>query len=118
MELNEVFSTNLARIRKAAGLSQRDLANKSGLTQRMINFYEHNPKSLPVDRLKALSDALDVKVADFFNEAETSPLDSLDVRWVKKLQDLKTLSEADRKEINQHINSLLEKAKLKQEAKA
>lgn len=113
--MNELFSTNLVRIRKAKGLSQRDLAEKSGLTQRMVNFYEHNPKSLPVDKLKALSDALRVKVSDFFNEEETSPLDSLDVRWIKKIQELKNLSEADRKEINQHINSLIEKAKLKEE---
>lgn len=79
----------------------------------MINLYEHNPQSLPVDRLKALADALHAKVSDFFNEDDHSPLDTLDVRWLKKMQEIQSLSEADKKELNQHINSLLEKARLK-----
>ena len=68
MEINELFSTNLVRLRKARGFSQRELAHKAGLTQRMVNLYEHNPQSLPVDRLKGLADALGAKVSDFFNE--------------------------------------------------
>ena len=118
MEINELFSINLARLRKAKGLSQRDLATKTGLTQRMINHYEHNPRSLPVDRLKLLASALGAKVSDFFNENESAQVDSLDVRWVKKIQELQNLSDADRKEINQHINSLIEKSRLKKESPA
>ena len=116
VEINELFSINLARLRKAKGLSQRDLASKTGLTQRMINHYEHNPRSLPVDRLKLLASALGSQVSDFFNENESAQVDSLDVRWVKKIQELQNLSDADRKEINQHINSLIEKARLKKES--
>jgi hypothetical protein len=70
-------------------------------------------RSVPVDRLKALAIALNARVSDFFNEDENSPLDTLDVRWLKKMQDTQSLSEPDRKEINQHLNSLLEKARLK-----
>ena len=117
MEINELFSFNLVRLRKAKGLSQRGLAEKTGLTQRMINLYEHNPRSLPVDRLKLLASALGARISAFFDEDEASPLDDLDVRWVKKMQELQTLSETDRKEINQHINSLLEKSRLKKDQK-
>jgi len=115
VEINELFSINFVRLRKAKGLSQRELATKTGLTQRMINHYEHNPRSLPVDRLKLLATALGTRIADFFNEDESSHVDSLDVRWVKKIQELQNLSDADRKEINQHINSLVEKTKLRKE---
>ena len=118
MEINELFSINLARLRKAKGLSQRELATKTDLTQRMINHYEHNPRSLPVDRLKALASALGARVSDFFNENESAQVDSLDVRWVKKIQELQNLSDADRKEINQHINSLIEKSRLKKETES
>jgi len=115
VEINELFSINFVRLRKARGLSQRELATKTGLTQRMINHYEHNPRSLPVDRLKLLATALGARISDFFNEDESSHVDSLDVRWIKKIQELRNLSDADRKEINQHINSLIEKSRLKKE---
>jgi transcriptional regulator with XRE-family HTH domain len=117
VEINELFSINFVRLRKARGLSQRDLAAKTGLTQRMINHYEHNPRSLPVDRLKTLAEALNAQISDFFSENESAHVDSLDVRWVKKIQELQTLSDADRKEINQHINSLIEKSRLKSGSK-
>jgi transcriptional regulator with XRE-family HTH domain len=113
MEINELFSVNLVRLRKKKGLSQRGLAEKTRLTQRMINLYEHNPHSLPVDRFKLLANALDARVSDFFDESDVSPIDTLDVRWLKKIQEIQSLSESDRKEINQHINSLLEKTRLK-----
>ncbi len=115
MEINEIFSKNLIRLRKLKGLSQRELAKATHLTQRIINYYENNPKSIPADKLKILASALDTKISDFFNEDDSFYLDNIDVRWVKKINNLKQLSEADRKEINRHINSLLEKSKLKKE---
>lgn len=66
-------------------------------------------------KLKILADALGGQIADFFDTEEASPLDSLDSRWIKKIQDLQSLPESDRKEINQHINSLMEKSRLKKE---
>jgi len=115
MEIGEIFSRNLVRIRKAKGLSQRQLAQKTGLSQRMINHYEHNPRSLPVDRLNVLATALGARIADLFDEVDDSPFDTLDVRWIKKIQDIQSLPEIDRKELNQHINSLLEKTRLRKE---
>jgi transcriptional regulator with XRE-family HTH domain len=113
MDISEVFSANFLRIRKTRGFSQRELAGKTGLSQRMIHYYEHHPRSLPIDRLVVLANALNVRVADFFDEEIDTPIETLDVRWIKKIQELKTLSEADRKEINQHINTLIEKTRLK-----
>jgi transcriptional regulator with XRE-family HTH domain len=115
MEINEIFSANLARLRKLKNLSQRDLAKATGLTQRIVNYYENKPKSIPIEKLKTLAAALDAKVSDFFNESGSSKIDDIDIRLVKKINELKSLSEADRKEINRHISSLLEKNKLKKE---
>ena len=115
VEINELFSANLVRIRKAKGLSQRELSSKTGISQRMINHYEHNPRSLPVDRLKVLSDALGARISSFFSEDEVTGIDTIDVRWIKKLQDIKSLPEADQKEINRHINSLLQKLEMSRE---
>ena len=83
----------------------------------MIFHYENSPSAVPFKNLKILSDALGIQISDFFNHVDSSSLDSLDLRWVKKVQDIQSLSESDRKEINQHINSLLEKTRLKKEHK-
>ncbi len=113
METGELFSKNFVKLRKAKGLSQRDLAAKTGLTQRMINHYEHNPRSIPVDKLNLLAASLSARISDFFDEQDSPPVDILDVRLIRKIQGLQNLSDSDRKEINQHINSLIEKSRLK-----
>ena len=115
VNINEIFSANLTRIRKQKGLSQRELASLTGISHRMINHYENNSNAIPMNKIKSLADALGVKIADFFAEAESGNiLDDLDVRWIKKINEIKELPEADRKEINRHINSLLEKNRLKE----
>jgi len=40
----EPFGARLARFRQAAGYSQRDLAQKTGVSQRMIAYYEKQPQ--------------------------------------------------------------------------
>ena len=112
MEINKIFSKNLIRLRKLKGYSQRELAKKTDLTQRIINYYENEPKSIPIDKLKIMAVALDAKISDFFNEEENSFLDKVDIRWIKKLKDIMNMPETDKREINKHINSLLEKRKL------
>ena len=111
MKINNIFSTNLIRFRKIKGFSQRELAKKVVLSDRMISYYEKEPQSIQFEKLKALADSLDVQISDFFNDnnGKTALIENLDVRWIKKLNELKNLSENDIKEINNHINYLLEK---------
>ena len=114
VETKEIFSNNLTRLRKQEGLSQRELARITGISYRMINHYENNPTAIPMNKIKSLADALNIKIADFFDESDNeNHLTDLDVRWIKKIKELKDLPEADRKEINRHINSLVENQKLK-----
>ncbi|MCD6122959.1 MAG: helix-turn-helix transcriptional regulator [Spirochaetales bacterium] len=115
METNEVFSKNLSRIRKLKGYSQRELAKITGISYRMINHYENNPTSVPINKIKILADALNTKIAAFFDDTvNDNSLDALDVRWIKKINEIRELPEEDRKEINRHISSLVEKHKLKE----
>jgi DNA phosphorothioation-dependent restriction protein DptG len=113
MDTSEHFSATLARIRKQRGLSQRQLAEMTGTSYRMICHYETKASAVPMNKLKALAEALNVRIADLFDEDEVLQLETMDVRLFKKMQEIQTLSEADRKELNQHINSLLEKSRLK-----
>lgn len=59
--------TNLQRIRTKKGLSQSALAEKSGVTKRMIECYEQKTRSIDnasLERLCALSAVLGCKIED------------------------------------------------------
>ena len=58
------LSQNLKFIRMSKGLSQQDLANKCGISKKAISHYETNISNPPIDKLKAISVALNVTIAD------------------------------------------------------
>jgi len=116
MDIKDIFSQNLVQFRKLKGLSQRELAKQTKLTQRIINYYENRPLSVPFANIETLADTLDVNITDFFNrqnKEEHNQFGSLDIRWIKKMYDIKQLPAEDQKEINRHINYLIEKNKSK-----
>ena len=65
--LSEQTETNLARYRKARGLSQSQLANASGLSLRSIQLYEQRQNDInnaQYNRLQALANTLGCKIED------------------------------------------------------
>jgi transcriptional regulator with XRE-family HTH domain len=58
------FGERLAQARESAGLTQLQLAEKLGATQRVITYWERGRVALRADQLNALADALGV-TADF-----------------------------------------------------
>lgn len=119
MEMSKIFSKNLVKFRKIKGYSQMDLAKKTGLTQRMINYYENNPGSIPIEKLKQLVKELDIQISDLFSEnSSKNSIHTLDIRWIKKINDIRYLPEEDQKEINRHINYLVKKNKEKKSTKS
>ena len=116
MKINEIFSKNLKRIRKLRGLSQRNLAKKSNLTQKIITGYENNPAYIPLENIEILANALNVSISDFFQDPKNKKkyeINNLDVRWIKKIEEIKKLPKGEQKEISKHINYLIERRKHK-----
>jgi transcriptional regulator with XRE-family HTH domain len=62
--------TKLKAARKARGLSQRDLAERAGLTNGAISLIEQNKSSPSVASLKRLLEAVSMTMSDFFSEIE------------------------------------------------
>ena len=60
----------LQALRKAHGLSQRELAARAGLTNGTISLIEQNKTSPSVASLKSLLDAIPMSIADFFANIE------------------------------------------------
>ena len=56
------FATNLKQMRKAAGLTQVQLAQKIGTAQSAIAFYERGKKKPEMDKLPVIALALGVSV--------------------------------------------------------
>lgn len=57
---------NLKEIRESKGLSQKQLAQQTGLSLTTIGYYEINSREPKATQLKRLADALGVKMERFF----------------------------------------------------
>lgn len=64
------IGSRLRRLRKRARLSQRELAEKSGVTNAMISLIETNSTNPSVGTLKNILDGLAVSMSDFFAMSE------------------------------------------------
>lgn len=73
-EIELDIGTRLLEIRKANGLSQRELATRAGLTNGTVSLIEQNKTSPSVASLKRLLDAIPMSIAEFFATIE-EPLD-------------------------------------------
>jgi transcriptional regulator with XRE-family HTH domain len=62
------FPTNLRRIRKERGLSQTALAEKIGVSQASISYYEQNIEYPTVDKIYDLARVLNVEIEELISE--------------------------------------------------
>ena len=109
------FSRNLRRLRKERGLSQYDLAEMCGFSQRMIHHYETYASVPPLGKIKALAGALKVKVFELLDDpsAPDAPDASVfDTRSLKKLRDILELPPSDRSFLYRTLSNLVRKNQL------
>lgn len=60
MRLLQVFSNNLRKYRNASGLSQEAFANKAGLHRTYISALECGKRSIALDNIEKIADALEI----------------------------------------------------------
>ena len=65
-EYQEVFSANIRRLRKQRGLTQRQLAERSGLSERYVSEVERGVANPRLMSLKELAAGLGVTIPDLF----------------------------------------------------
>jgi transcriptional regulator with XRE-family HTH domain len=66
-----VFGQRVKKLREQRGLTQRDLADRAGLTRETISNYERGERSdPPLSAITALAKALQVPVAELTAEPE------------------------------------------------
>lgn len=70
------IAKQIRKKREKLGISQTELAERSGLHRTYINNIECGTKNISIDSLKNIADALNTTVSDLISEAEESSRDS------------------------------------------
>ncbi len=112
------FGKRLAEIRKARGLTQQQLADKIGVSRRVIAYYEGETSYPPTHIMIPLSEALRVTPNEFLGSEESIKLldPKLAALW-RRLKVMETFSEKDRKAIIRHVEVIAEKNKVQSKIK-
>ena len=101
----------IATYRKLLGLSQKNLSDKSGISVRMIAYYESGKHNISTETLFKISESLNINISSLLEKENKKKfgIENLDVRWVKKIYEIKNLPERDQKAVVNYINMLIEK---------
>lgn len=75
MDIVKVFGTNLRSLRTALGISQEKLAEKSGLHRTYISDIERFQRSISLENIQRIADALEVETYKLFLEEKISDKD-------------------------------------------
>jgi len=113
-EAGKSFGKRLARLRQAAGYSQRDLATEIGISQRMVVYYEKQCERIPIHLLPLLAKALGVTADQLLGLEKTKDNGkSRDTRLWRRFSQVEKLPSAQRKQITQILDAFLEREKFK-----
>ncbi len=113
-EEGETFGERLARLRQAAGYSQRDLATEIGISNRMIAYYEKETEYPPTHLLPLLAKVLRVTSDQLLGlEKEKGNGRHHDNRLWRRFSQVEKLPTPLRKQIVQILDAFLEREKLK-----
>lgn len=76
MDIIKVFGTNVKRYRKTLGISQEAFAEKCGLHRTYISAIECYRRSISLENIQRIADALGIEVYKLFLEENSDELHS------------------------------------------
>ena len=71
MDIVKVFGTNLKKYRTALGISQEVFADKCGMHRTYISAIECYRRSISLENIQRIADALEIETYKLFMEEET-----------------------------------------------
>lgn len=116
LDLNdtESFGDRMARFRSKAGYSQRELANETGISQRMIAYYEKQSKHPPTHLLPTLAKALGTSADELLGIKQSdAKMNKKDMRLWRRFSQIENMPTKDKRQIMQLLDTFIEKEKLK-----
>jgi transcriptional regulator with XRE-family HTH domain len=114
------FCERLVALRKAAALTQQQLADEVGVSRRMIAYYEGQSEHPPTTLLPALARALNVSADELLGLEPIAKRNGRvpDNRMQRRLQQLANLPLEDRRQAMQLLDAFIERGQLKRRAGA
>ncbi len=111
------FGERLARMRKAAGYTQQELAAASGLSRRMIVYYEAQVQPPLAEVITKLAPLLNSNADAMLGLATPRKVASIaDPRVARRLRAIDQLSAADKRRLLELIDAFVEHGRRKQSA--
>ena len=107
---NPEFGARLAKLRKAAGLSQAELAERLGVTQPLISRYEKGERRMFDDLLALTATALGVTPNELFGIHSISPIETEKAKFSKRLVLRMKQIESLPKRAQDHVMGMLDMA--------
>ena len=107
------FGSRLRECRKARGLSQNELAQMLSTNHSVIGKYERDDVKPSIDVVKKLCSILGTTAAFLLGESDTDEL-FRDPEMLRRLKELSSLPEEDRKCILYNLDAVLRDVKTRQ----
>lgn len=107
----ESFGKRLARLRKAAGYSQRDLAKEINISQRMIAYYEIQTTHPPTHLLHVFAKALGASTDQLLGVEKVKETKQKDSRLWRRFSQVEKLPPDQRKKIVDILDAFLKAGK-------
>jgi transcriptional regulator with XRE-family HTH domain len=109
----EPFGERLARLRREAGYSQRQLAAQLDISQRMVAYYEKQTDRPPADLLPLLSEVLGLATDQLLGVRVAKPEKrSSNQRLWRRFKLIEKLPPAERRHLLDVIDAVLERHRL------
>ena len=110
------FGQRLVQIRKSKGLTQVELGERIGVSQRIIHHYENKAEYPPTQKLIELAQALDMSIDEllgFKDNGNDEAYQDIKPRLAKKLRQASGLPSHDLKALSTFIDALILKQQVK-----
>jgi len=107
-----LFGQRLAAVRRSKGLSQRELADRIGVTRELIDYYERRSPNPALDFIERAAQALEVSVADLLGSqphttrTKPGPVSQLQRRF----EQVKLLPRKEQEFVLKFLDTVLERA--------
>lgn len=104
------FGKRLAELRRVAGLTQKQLGEKVGVSNRVIHYYEGETDYPPAHLIEPLAKALNVSVEELLGvKAIKQQRDPQHAALWRRLKKIETLPKQDQRALLHYLDALVKK---------
>ena len=101
------FGQRMFATRKARGMTQQQLADKLGISKRMVAHYESNTEGPSIERVTEIAEALNVTASYLLGESTLKAIrDDMPPQLRSHVRTIRELSPRDRKKVLEYAELL------------